>query len=143
MRRKVTAVIALTSTACSTWQAQSGPPSIAAENNAANSPVRIELYSGDKYDVYDPHALRDSIVGYARRPEPGEDMSRSSSRVAFASADVKSVAVKKLAKGRTILAVSAIAIVALGVAAGSSTGSGSSGNSGCATSTPTKATATQ
>lgn len=108
MRRKVTALIALTTTACTSWHVQPGPaPSaIQAEGNSHGA-VRLLLRSGSFADVYDLQIVGDSVIGMSA---PASVSTRD--RVAFATADVEGVATKQVSVGRTVLALAAIGLAA-------------------------------
>jgi hypothetical protein len=129
MRRKVTALIALTTTACTSWHVQPGPaPSAVEAESASHGAVRLMLKSGSFADIYNPQLVGDSIVGMSA---PATVATRE--RVAFATADVQSVATKQVSIGRTMLALGAIALaVAIIVGSGSSSSSTSTSNSSCA-----------
>lgn len=96
----------LTVAACHTWRAQSGPTSNAVALAAADStkPVRLTLTSGAEIEITAPHVIGDSIVG--RNRSTGQ-------RVAFAVADVHSVARQEVSAGRTALAAGGITTLAV------------------------------
>lgn len=132
MLKKLTAVYALVSTACASWQTQRGSPGRAVEQSAAKGEqtVRVELKSGTRWEIYAARVDGDSIIGRntpAARPD--------AVRIAVATADVKSISRHKISAGRTLVLVAAI--VAIGVLVGSSgsSSSSSSSNSGCSSST--------
>lgn len=129
MRRKLAAVIALTTTACTTWHVQSGPTTPEARvSGGIPGAVRLTLKGGATADVWDPRVVGDSIVAMNA---PANDPIRQ--RIAFATADIESVATKKVSVGRTVLAVAAIAVAVVILTAGSSSSSSSSSsNSSCA-----------
>jgi hypothetical protein len=129
MRRKVTALIALTTTACTSWHVQPGPaPSAVEAKGGSNGAVRLTLRGGAFADIYNPQVIGDSIVGMSA---PASAPTRE--RVAFATADVESVATKQVSAGRTILALAAIGLaVAIIVGSASSSTTTTSSNSSCA-----------
>ncbi|HKN68287.1 MAG TPA: hypothetical protein VJW73_18505 [Gemmatimonadaceae bacterium] len=129
MRRKVTALIALTTTACTSWHVQHGPaPSAIEAESGTHGAVRLMLKGGAFADIYDPRIVDDSIVGMSA---PASAPTRE--RVAFATADVESVATKQVSPGRTILALAAIGLaVAIIVGSASSTPTTTTSNSSCA-----------
>lgn len=129
MRRKVTALIALTTTACTSWHVQPGPtPSAVEAESGSHGAVRLILKSGSFADVYDPQIFGDSIVGMTA---PANVARRE--RIAFATAEVQSVATKQVSVGRTMLALAAIGLaVAILVGSASSSSTTSSSNSSCA-----------
>jgi hypothetical protein len=129
MRRKLTALVALTTTACTSYHVQSGPtPSVIQAASGSCAPIRLILKGGGAFaEVYEPTIVGDSIVGMSA---PASDSTRQ--RVAFAVADVDRVATNGFSVGRTVLALAAITLAALiivGAAASSSTSSTS--NSSC------------
>ena len=129
MRRKVTALIALTTTACTSWHVQHGPaPSAIEARSGSNGAVRLTLRGGAFADVYNPQVIGDSIVGMnAPASEPTRE------RVAFATADVESVATKQVSVGRTVLALAAIGLaVLIIVGSASASQTTTSSNSSCA-----------
>ena len=130
MRRKVTALIALTTTACTSWHVQPGPtPSSIEAASGSRGAVRLMFRSGPFADVYNPQIVGDSIIGLS-----APATSPTSQRVAFATADVRSVATKQVSVGRTVVALAAITLaiaIIVGSASASSTTSSSS-NSSCA-----------
>ena len=134
MKRKLTALIALTSTACSTWQVQSGAPGAVTQENADHEPLRFDLYSGKAVDVYAPRVIGDSVFGLRHRPAAYDSATLAKDRVALAMSDIRGVAVRKFATGRTILAVAAIAVTTAAIAGASSGGSNS--NTSCASTPP-------
>jgi hypothetical protein len=129
MKRKLSAFIALTTTACSSWQAQTGPTPAAvqaAREAHANQPIRLELRSGANVELYDAAVVGDSIIGMSA---PTNQQTRT--RVAVATDDVERVTTSQFSAGRTILAVLGITIAALLIIVASSAGSSSSSNSSC------------
>jgi hypothetical protein len=135
MWKKLTALYALISTACASWQTQRGPAPRAVEESAAKGEetIRVELKSGTRWEIYAAKLVGDSIIG---RNTPV--MIPETQRIAVATADVKSVSRHKFSAGRTILAVAAItvAVVAIvGAAASSGSSSSSTSNSSCGSST--------
>lgn len=129
MRRKVTALIALTTTACTSWHVQPGPtPSAVEAESESHGAVRLILKSGSFADVYDPRLVGDSIIGMTA---PANVARRE--RIAFATTEVQSVATKQVSVGRTVLALAAIGL-ALAILAGSASASSStsSSNTSCA-----------
>src|SRR5437870_838094 len=110
MRRKLTALIALTTTACTSWQVQHGPTPMTVESATdSRAPVRLILRGGGAYaEIYNPQIIGDSIVGMTG---PVNEPTRE--RVAYATADVQGVATNKVSVGRTVLAVAAIALAVL------------------------------
>jgi hypothetical protein len=130
MRRKVAALIALTTTACTSWHVQPGPtPSSIEAESGSHGAVRLTLRTGSFADIYNPQIIGDSIVGMSA---PATAQTRE--RVAFATADVQSVATKHVSVGRTVFALAAIALaVAILVGSASSSPTTTSSNSSCAT----------
>ena len=128
MRRKVTALIALTTTACTSWHVQPGPaPSAIEAKSGSHGKVRLIFKGGSFADIYDPQIVGDSIVGMSGPVAATRD------RVAFATADVESVATRGVSAGRTILALAAIGLaVAILVGSASSSTTTTSSNSSCA-----------
>lgn len=98
--------ICLTAGGCHTWQVQPGPSSSALPQAAADSTkqLRLTLASGAVIEMSSPHVVGDSIVGISHSTHQ---------RVAFAVADVQSVAHKEVSVGRTALAAGGITTVAL------------------------------
>ena len=129
MRRKVTTLIALTTTACTSWHVQPGPaPSAIEAKSDARGAVRLILRGGAFADIYDPRVVGDSIIGMSA---PASAPTRE--RVAFATADVQSVATKQVSVGRTVLALAAIGLaVAIIVGSASSSPTTTTSNSSCA-----------
>ena len=132
MRRKVAALIALTTTACTSWHVQPGPtPSSIEAESGSRGAVRLMMRSGSFADIYNPQIIGDSIVGMSA---PATSPTRE--RVAFATADVQSVATKQVSVGRTVVALAAIALaVAILVGSASSSTTTTSSNSSCASAT--------
>jgi hypothetical protein len=128
MRRKVTALIALTTTACTSWHVQRGPaPSAIEAKSGSHGAVRLMLKSGSFADLYDVQVVGDSIVGMS-----GPATTTTRERVAFATADVESVATKQVAIGRTVLALAAIGLaVAIIVGSATANSPSSSSSSSC------------
>ena len=129
MWKKLTALYALTATACASWQTERGPAPRAVEESGAKGEgaIRVELNSGARYEIYAAGIVGDSIIGRNTpvvRPE--------TERIAVATSDVKTISRHKLNTGRTVLAVVAItaAVVVLVGSAGSSEPSSTS-NSSC------------
>src|SRR5690349_17126289 len=133
MRRKVTALIALTTTACTSWHVQHGPaPSAIEGESGSHGAVRLMLKSGAFADIYDVRVIGDSIVGMSA---PASAPTRE--RVAFATAEVESVATKQVSVGKTVLALAAIGLaVAILVGSASSSTTTTSSNSSCAAARP-------
>jgi hypothetical protein len=129
MRRQVTALIALTTTACTTWHVRPGSsPSTIESESGSHGAVRLMFRTGAFADIYDARLVGDSIVGMSA---PATVATRE--RVAFASAEVASVATKKVSVGRTVLALAAIGLaVAIIVGSASSSPTTTSSNSSCA-----------
>lgn len=129
MRRKVTALIALTTTACTSWHVQPGPaPSAVEGKSGTHGAVRLMLRGGTFADVYDPQIFGDSIIAMTA---PADVARRE--RIAFATADVESIATKQVSVGRTMLALAAIGLaVAILVGSASSSTTTTSSNSSCA-----------
>jgi hypothetical protein len=129
MRRKVTALIALTTTACTSWHVQHGPaPSAIEAESGSHGAVRLILKSGSFAEIYDPQIVGDSVIGMSG---PATETTRQ--RVAFATAEVESVATKRVAIGRTVLALAAITLAVLIIVGGASSNTPrSSTNSSCA-----------
>ena len=130
MRRKVTALIALTTTACTSWHVQPGPaPSAIEAKGDSHGAVRLTFKGGAFADIYSPQVVGDSIIGFSAPAS----VSTSRDRIAFATADVESVATKQVSPGRTILALAAIGLaVAIIVGSASSSSTTTSSNSSCA-----------
>ena len=132
MLKKLTALYALIATACTSWQTQHAPvPRVVEESGARGEEyIRVELNSGQRYDIYAAQVAGDSIIG-RNKPVAGPE----AERIAVATSDVKSIARHKFSTGRTLVLVAAItvAVVALVGAAGSSS-STSSSNSSCSSS---------
>ncbi|HKN69071.1 MAG TPA: hypothetical protein VJW73_22475, partial [Gemmatimonadaceae bacterium] len=124
-----TALIALTTTACTSWHVQPGPaPSAVEAKGGSNGAVRLMLRGGAFADVYNPQIVGDSIIAMSA---PASAPTRE--RVAFATADVESVATKQVNPGRTILALAAIGLaVAIIVGSASASQTTTSSNSSCA-----------
>lgn len=133
MRRKVAALIALTTTACTSWHVQPGPtPSSIEAETGSHGAVRLMMRSGSFADIYNPQIIGDSIVGMSA---PATAQTRE--RVAFATADVESVATKQVSVGRTVAALAAITLaIAIIVGSASSSTTTSSSNSSCASTAP-------
>lgn len=93
------AMLCLTIAGCHSWQVQGGPALAAADSTKA---VRVTLKSGAVIDLTAPHVYGDSVVGISRI---------SGQRIAFAAADVQSVAVRRVNAGRTVLAAAGVAVV--------------------------------
>ncbi|HUQ84157.1 MAG TPA: hypothetical protein VM076_23605 [Gemmatimonadaceae bacterium] len=131
MLKKLTAVYALITTSCASWQTQRAPASRVVEESGTHGEqyIRVELNSGKRYDVYAATLAGDSLVG-RNKPTTGPE----TERIAVATADIKSIARHKVSAGRTVLAVVAIsaAVIALSGASGSSSTSSSTSNSSCA-----------
>jgi hypothetical protein len=134
MRKKFTAVLALWTTGCVSWQTQRAPlPQD--PNNTGSQKVLVELRSGTRLTLYEVRVLGDSLVGMSA---PASAPSRG--RVAFATSDVQRVSTKHFSVGRTVAAVVTIGIAALVIAGASSAPASSSSNSGCeSAATPTRA----
>ena len=133
MRRKVTALIALTTTACTSWHVQRGPaPSAIEAESGAPGAVRLTFWSGSFADVYNPQIVGDSIIGMSA---PASAVTRE--RVAFATADVQSVSTKQVSIGKTVVALAAITLaIAIIVGSASSSTTTTSSNSSCASAAP-------
>jgi hypothetical protein len=103
MKRCGLALIALAAIACKTWQVQPGTPTNALQWAMADSTriVRLTLRSGATVELYEPGLVGDSIVGLGN---PRRE------RVAFAVADVRSVARRDVSAGRTALAIVGVAL---------------------------------
>ena len=130
MRRKVTALIALTTTACTSWHVQPGPaPSAIEAKSGSRGAVRLLLKSGSFADVYDPQIVGDSVIAMS----VPASVSTSRDRIAFATSEIESVATKQVSVGRTVLALAAIGLaVAIIAGSASSSSTTSSSNSSCA-----------
>jgi len=129
MRRKVTALIALTTTACTSWHVQSAtvPSAIEAEGGSRGA-VRLMLKAGAFADIYDARLVGDSIIGMSA---PATAPTRE--RVAFATTEVQSIATKQVSVGRTVLALAAIGLaVAIIVGSASASSTTTTTNSSCA-----------
>ena len=102
MWKRLTAVYALTCTACASSQTQRGPASGAVEQAGAKGEpsVRVELTSGMRYEIYGARVVGDSVIG---RNTPSAHA--ESERIANATSDVKRVTRHKLSAWRTVLAV--------------------------------------
>jgi hypothetical protein len=132
MLKKLTALYALITTACASWQKQPPPvPRVVAEESHGRYPhVRVELTSGQRYDIYTPSVVGDSIIGLSK---PASDS--KAERIAVATSDVKNIERQKFSGGRTLVAVLAITVaVAAIVGAAASSSSSSSSNSSCSSS---------
>ena len=131
MRRKVTALIALTTTACTSWHVQSGPaPSAIEAESGSHGAVRLMFKGGSFADIYSPQIIGDSIIGMS-----GPATAATRERVAFATAEVDRVATKQVSVGRTVLALAAITLavaIIVGSASASSSSTTSGTNSSCA-----------
>ena len=126
MRRKLTALITLTTTACASWQVQRGPtPSVV--QAAGDKSIRVELASGARVDIYQPRLEGDSIVGMN-----GPEVQKDRMHVAVATSDVVRISQLKFNKLQTVLAVTAITVAALAIIGAAATPSPSpSTNSSC------------
>ena len=124
--RKLTALVALTTTACSSWHYETAPlPSVLSERNPKS--IRVQLRSGEWIEIYDVTLQGDSVFGLI--PAHGNV---APYRLAVATKDVERVSTKRLNAGRTALAVLAITVAVstiAGATAASSTASSS--NSSC------------
>lgn len=132
MLKKLTALYALITTACASWQTQPPPvPSVVKEEGSKrDSHVRVELTSGQRYDIYTPSVVGDSIIGI---DQPIDNP--KAKRVAVATSDIKSISRRKFSGGRTLVAVVAIGVAAVAiVGAAASSSSSSSSNSSCSSS---------
>lgn len=100
-------LLCLTVAGCHSWQVQPGPANGAAALAAADSTkaVRLTLKSGAVIELSFPGVVGDSIVGISRL---------TGQRVAFATTDVQSVALRQVSAGRTALATGGV--ILLGVA---------------------------
>src|SRR5947209_7540756 len=100
---RLTSSLALAAIACKTWQVQPGTPTSAIQWAMADSTrmVRLTLLSGATTELYQPTLVADSIIGLS---SPGRE------RVAFAAADVRSVARHEISAGKTALAGVGIAL---------------------------------
>ena len=129
MRRKVTALIALTTTACTSWHVQPGPaPSSIEAQSESRGAVRLMFKGGSFADVYDARLVGDSIVGLSAPANTAR-----SERIAFATADVDRVATKQVSVGRTVLALAAIGLAAaIIVGSASASSPTTTSNSSCA-----------
>ena len=125
--RKITALVALTTTACSSWHTEAAPaPAVLSEKHP--SFIRVELTSGKRIDIYDAKLQGDSIVGLTARRGKA-----AAYPIAVATKEVKHVATRKFSAGRTAMAVVAITLAASAIAGASSASSASSStNSSCA-----------
>ena len=137
MWKKLTAVYALVSTACASWQTQHGPPSRAVDESGKHGEqyIKVELNSGKRWDIYAPTIVGDSLIGRNTRVVIPE-----TERIAVATADIRSITRHKFSLGRTLVVAAVIvgAAVAIGSAGGSS--SSSSSNSSCSSATPATST---
>lgn len=129
MRRKLTAVVALTTTACTTWKVQSGPtPEVVQSASHADVPIRLDMKLGPSIYVYNAAIVGDSIVGMSGPSSQARRM-----RLAVATSDVAGIAINKVSVGKTVLAVTAITLAALIIIGASSQPTQtSSSNSSCA-----------
>lgn len=100
------ASICLTVAGCQTWRVQPGPgPSaVAAAAAGSTKPLRLTLTSGAVIEISAPQVVGDSVVGTSRS---------TGQRVAFAVADVQSVARQEVSAGRTSLAAIGVTTVLL------------------------------
>jgi hypothetical protein len=96
--------VCLTVAGCHSWRVEPGPASGGAALATADSTkqVRLMLKSGAVVDLSAPHVSGDSVVGTSRL---------TGQRVAFAAADVQSVAFRHVSAGRTVLAAAGVAVV--------------------------------
>jgi len=132
MRRnqKVATLIALTTTACTTWRVQPGPTHSAVQARATkgDEPIRLNMNSGATVVIYEASVVGDSVIGMN-----GPSTMTTRSRVAVATADVESVATNEVSVGRTIGALALITLAVLIIIGVSTAGSSSSSsNSSCA-----------
>jgi hypothetical protein len=133
MLKKLTALYALVSTACASWQTQHAPaPRVVEESGAhGDAYIRVDVNSGQRYEIYAATVVGDSIIG---RNTPSAIP--ETQRIAVATADVKSISRHKFSAGRTVIAlvVITVAVVALvgSAGSGSSSSSSNSSNSSCA-----------
>jgi hypothetical protein len=125
MRKKFTALLALWSTGCASWQTQHAPLPQAPSSTSSQSGIRVELRSGAQIMLYEAGVLGDSLIGMS---EPATAPSRT--RVAIATSDVQRVSTRHFSVGRTVAAV-AIIVFAAGAIAGASSASSSSSSGGC------------
>src|SRR3954447_20157517 len=97
MRKQLTAVLALWTTGCMSWQTQRAPLPQAPNSTGSQEKLRVELRSGTQLMLYDAHVVGDSLVGMlAPASAP------SQARIAIATSDVKRVSAKHFSLGRTV-----------------------------------------
>jgi hypothetical protein len=129
---KLTAVLALTSTGCATLRVQPAPPA----EVVSRKPVDYALFTlndGQKVGLYNPMLNGDSIVGFAQRESVTPRQAQ-----AVATADVKSVALRKTSAGRTILAVTAL-VIGVAIIAGMASSDPQPQQNDCSTTPPPSA----
>ena len=129
MLKKLTALYALITTACTSWQTQHAPvPRVVEESGAhGEAYIRVELNSGQRYEVYAATVANDSIIG-RNKPVAGPE----AERIAVATSDVKSISRHKFSAGRTLIAVVAVTLAVVVIAGAAGSSSSSSSNSSCA-----------
>ena len=108
MLKKLTALFFLVTTACTTWQAETAPaPSVVKEAGApGEAHVRVDLTSGQRYEIYGAAVIGDSIMGQSA-PRAGP----YNKRVVVATSDVKSVERLKFSGQTTAVALAGLALV--------------------------------
>ena len=128
MRKPLATLIALSTTACTTWKVQPGPTPAAVQARAthADEPLRLNMNSGASILIYEATIVGDSIVGMN-----GPPTQTTRSRVAVATNDVESVATNQISPGRTIGALALITLAVLIIIGISSASNNSTSNSSC------------
>jgi hypothetical protein len=131
MWKKLTALYALLSTGCASWQTQNAPvPRVVEKSASKGEPtIRVELASGTRYEIYAARIAGDSVIG---RNTP--TVMAETQRIAVATADIKRIERHTINAGRTFIAVAAItaAVIAISASSGGSSTDTSSSNSSCA-----------
>jgi hypothetical protein len=122
MRRKFTALLALWSTGCASWQTQRMPQQPDGSSSVQEK-LRVELRSGTELVIYDARIVGDSLVGMISPPTVP-----NRGRIAIATSNVQRVTTRQFSLGRTVGAVLTIGLATL-VIAGASAGSSSSSSS--------------
>ena len=132
MRKKFTAVIALWTTGCMSWQTQRAPLPQDPNTSSSQEKIRVELLGGTQVVMYDAHVIGDSLVGTIAPASAANH-----ARIAIARRDVQRVSTVRFSAGRTIGAVAMIAVAALVIAGVNAKPgpSSSSSNSSCAPTT--------
>ena len=129
MWKKLTALYALLTTACASWQTQNAPvPRVVEKSASKGEPtVRVELASGTRYEIYAAKIEGDSVIG---RNTP--QVLAQTQRIAVATADIKKIERHTISGGRTFIAVAVIAAAVIAISSVDSGSDTSSSNSSCA-----------